>query len=291
MPTRLFASHHPALRFAFCAIALLMCFCSLQPVCVAVSLLAAACNLAFLSGWRKLGRQLIWLLPIAFLAMAANGLFAGLGATTLFTVGGMQVTLEACAFGLSAGCMLGAVILWFSCYQALMDRDAFLYLFGNILPLGSLVLTMVIRLMPQLLDKGRDIAAAQEALLGSQRGGLRERTRQAGRMAGTLMSISMEDSIAMADAMRARGWGSGERSSYSRYHWSRGDSVLALILGIAALICGFLVFVASSQFEFYPVLPVLLPWWGYVPYLLFQLSPLWVELAARVRTGVERSRA
>ena len=279
-PGRLFASYHPALRFGFCALALLMCFCSLQPICVAVSLFAAACNLAFLDGWRKLLRQLVWLLPLMLLAMAANGLFAGLGATTLFTVGGMQVTLEACAFGLSAGSMLGAVILWFACYQALMDRDSFLYLFGNILPMSSLVLTMVIRLMPQLLEKGRDIRVAQEALLGAETGALRDRTKRAGRLAGTLMSISMEDSIAMADSMKARGWGSGERSSYSRYHWGRGDSVLAVVLGGAALICGFLVFVASSQWEFYPVLPRLLPWWGYLPYLLFLLTPIWVELAA-----------
>jgi energy-coupling factor transport system permease protein len=45
--------------------------------------------------------------------------------------------------------MLAAVISWFSCYNAVMTSDKFVYLFGRVIPALSLILSMTLRFVPK----------------------------------------------------------------------------------------------------------------------------------------------
>ncbi len=68
-------------------------------------------------------------------ATPANPAFNHEGATILaYLPSGNPLTLEFIVYGLSAAVMMASVILWFSCYNAVMTSDKFVYLFGRVIP-------------------------------------------------------------------------------------------------------------------------------------------------------------
>ena len=106
------------------------------------------------------------------------------------------------------------------------------------------------------------------------------------RVADQLMSWSMEDSIERSDAMRARGWGATDRRSRYLPDSFRTSDALALAgIGLLAVTSAVLVYVACSQWRFYPTMPRLVVWWGYVPYAVLTFLPTALDLGQRVRWG------
>ena len=89
------------------------------------------------------------------------------------------------------------------------------------------------------------------------------------------MSWTLEDSIERSDAMRARGWGSGaQRSSYRTLRFSGRDASACIALLALGILNAVLAWIACSQWSFYPVMPSLVWWWGYLPYAAEAALPL-----------------
>ena len=76
-----FSDCHPLVNFLYFALVLLFTMFFLHPVCLAVSLTSALLCAADLYGWRRVGRQLRYLLPMALLAAAVKPAFSHAGAT------------------------------------------------------------------------------------------------------------------------------------------------------------------------------------------------------------------
>ena len=74
------------------------------------------------------------------------------------------ITLEAIAYGLTAGMSLAALILWFGCYSEVMTSEKFLYLFGKIAPASALLISMALQLVPKLNRQLGEIRESQEML-------------------------------------------------------------------------------------------------------------------------------
>lgn len=94
------------------------------------------------------------------------------------------------------------------------------------------------------------------------------------RLSSVLMGWTMEDSLETADAMRARGWGAAaRRTTYTRFRFGARDAWVLVFIAAFALVAMLLGYVATTQFAFYPTMPALVPWWGYVPYATWMLLP------------------
>ena len=78
-----FSDCHPLVNFLYFALVLLFTMFFLHPVCLAVSLTSALLCAADLYGWRRVGRQLRYLLPMALLAAVLTPAFHHGGATIL----------------------------------------------------------------------------------------------------------------------------------------------------------------------------------------------------------------
>ena len=78
-------------------------------------------------------------------------------------------------------------------------------LFGNVLPIVSLMVSQVMRLVPQFVARGRGIAAAQDAVSAAAPQTKRQQTAGRLRIVSVLMGWGMEDGIERSDAMRAQG--------------------------------------------------------------------------------------
>lgn len=274
-----FSTYHPAVAFAFIVCAAAFSMAAMQPVYVALSLAGALAASAVVRGARQTVQSLAWVVPLCLIVATANPLFSASGSTELFRVAGRAIYLESLAYGLCSGGMFASVFLWFAVYARCMNSESSLALLGNVAPVVTLMVSQVLRLVPQFVARGRAIGAVQDAISAAAPATKRERTRGHLRIVSVLMGWGMEDGIARTDAMRARGYGCGaRRTTYRRYRLGRADVVvLALIFALAA-VNAFLAMEACSSYRFYPTMSVLAPWWGYAVYAAFLAIPMALQM-------------
>lgn len=259
MKRRAIADRHPAVILSFYFAAVALTLCTMHPLFLSLSLLCGFFNALLLRGPRHALKSAGVCLAVVLLAGCGNALFGSSGLTVAFCAFGHPVTLEAFCYGLCAGAMLAGVLQWFSCYRVAMSNDQFLALFGRVLPSTALLLSMVFRALPETIDRGAQIEAAQRALLGGEKGSARERFRRGVRVASVLMSWSMESSVETADSMRGRGYGERKRTRARHERFSGGDLALTAAVLAGAVFCAAVLLSPAGAYRFYPTLPPPLP--------------------------------
>lgn len=269
-----FATYHPAVAFVFLACAIVISMAALQPVLVALSFLGALACSVVCRGARATAGSFVWIVPLWLVVAIANPLFSASGSTEILRIGVRAVYVESLVYGACSGGMLASVFLWFSSYAACMNSANTMALFGNVLPIVSLMVSQVMRLVPQFVARGRGIAAAQDAVSAAAPQTKRQQTAGRLRIVSVLMGWGMEDGIERSDAMRARGYDCGaRRTTYKRYRFGRADaSVLAAIVVLAA-VAGACAAAVCLRFSFYPTLSGWGAWWAYLPYALLMAVP------------------
>ena len=269
-----FATYHPTVAFVFLACAIVISMAALQPVFVALSFLGALACSVVCRGARATAGSFVWIVPLWLVVAIANPLFTASGSTEILRIGVRAVYAESLVYGACSGGMLASVFLWFSSYAACMNSANTMALFGNVLPIVSLMVSQVMRLMPQFVARGRGIAAAQDAVSAAAPQTKRQQTAGRLRIVSVLMGWGMEDGIERSDAMRARGYDCGaRRTTYKRYRFGRADaSVLAAIVVLAA-VAGACAAAVCLRFSFYPTLSGWGAWWAYLPYALLMAVP------------------
>lgn len=270
-----FLTYHPAVAFAYLGCAIVFSMATLQPVCAALSLVGAVACSCVTRGGRRTVRTLGGVAVLALIVTVANMAFVASGSTELFRVGVRAFYLESLVYGACSGCMLASVLLWFSSYAASMDSDASMALFGNVAPTVTLMVSQVMRLVPQFVSRGRDIVASQDAVTSAEAKSKRDAASDRLRAVSVLAGWGMEDGLVRGDAMRARGYGCGvRRTTYKRHRIRRADAAALAVIGVLAIASAPCAWAAVSEFSFYPVLSGFAPLWAYVPYaLLMAVAP------------------
>jgi energy-coupling factor transport system permease protein len=240
-----FSTYHPLLNFLFFIGAIVLGMCLTHPAYLAASAVLALCYLLSIKG-AKAVKTAAAMAAVFVLVAAVNPLLNTRGSLVLFTwLNGRPYTLESLCYGMTAAGMLVSVLLWFACYNAVMTDDKFTYLFGSFAPSLSLILTMVLRLVPNYERQARRIGAARRCIgKAGASGGRRAKLTNGLTVLSALTSWALEGSIVTADSMRARGYGVGKRTNFSRYRFARRDGILVasmaalLVLVIVAAACG-----------------------------------------------------
>lgn len=236
----------------FLSVTLLAMFIQ-NPVIYALALIGAAAMRLCL----KSGSFSWWIVLIAPLGIAlTNPIVSHLGKTVLFKVFGAKVTLESILFGLCAGVMLAAVVIWFNCFGQVMGSDRSVYLMGRRLPRAALTLTIALRFIPLMMRQMVKITRAQKTMGMYGSGSFFSRIKSSGATLVTLIASSAENAMDTADAMNARGYGLKGRTGLIKYRMTVRDCALT---ALCALLAGVVLFAsARSQldFDFYPVLSI-----------------------------------
>lgn len=269
-----FATYHPAVAFVFLACAIVISMAALQPVFVALSFLGALACSVVCRGARATAGSFVWIVPLWLVVAIANPLFSASGSTEILRIGVRAVYAESLVYGACSGGMLASVFLWFSSYAACMNSANTMALFGNVLPIVSLMVSQVMRLVPQFVARGRGIAAAQDAVSAAAPQTKRQQTAGRLRIVSVLMGWGMEDGIERSDAMRARGYDCGaRRTTYKRYRFGRADASALAAIAVLAAIAGACAAAVCLRFSFYPTLSGWGAWWAYLPYALLMAVP------------------
>lgn len=251
---------HPLLNFSFFAFVIGVTMFSMHPAFLAASFLGGWAYSIVLQGKKALRFNCAVLFPIIILTTLLNALHVHNGVTVLFYLNDNRITLEALVYGLASAVMLTSVLIWFRCFSVIMTADKFIYLFGRVAPVLALTLSMILRYIPLLQARFRQIADGQRCMgRGCKGESWLARLRQFGKEVSILIAWSLEASIESADSMEARGYGLHGRTSFHLFRFAGGEKrLLALILvlgGIAAVVCAR----GKTSIYYYPaiILPAL----------------------------------
>ena len=233
-----FSTYHPVVNLVYFALVLGCAMFLLHPLCLMISLLCGAGYALCLNGKKAAGLCLKGILPMMVFTAVLNPIFSHEGVTILtWLPSGNPLTLESVLYGLAAAGMLGGVVLWFSCFSAVITSDKFVYLFGRVIPALSLVLSMALRFVPRFTQQLKVVTRAQKCIgRDPSRGSLFHRVRCAGAILKIMISWALENGIDTADSMKSRGYGLPGRTAFSVYRFDRRDgqalAVIALLGGI-----------------------------------------------------------
>ena len=289
------STYHPALVFLLMAGVIVLTMVVRHPFYLATTfVLSLACYIS-IKGVHALAK-FTWMIPLLILVVFGNPLVNTLGSTVLFTYfGGRPYTLEALLYGVAIGVMVASMFLWFGSFNALLSTDKISYLFRNIAPAGSLVVTMVLRMVPNFQKKLKSFAQARACIgMAGSTGTLKERARTGSTLLAKLATWALEGSQLTADSMQSRGYGLAGRTSYAHYSFTARDAVLALVAGI--LFVGAVAGLANgaARVEYIPnvVLPPLMAanMAGMACFVAFLALPSFINFVERVRWHISLSK-
>ena len=267
-----FSKCHPAVNFLFFVLAICFGVIIMHPVYIALGVLPAASYYLFLKG-RKGVKIVLGMVPVFIFLSLMNPLFNHYGEHVLFYVFKNPYTLEALYYGMTLGGMFVVMMLWFLCYSHVVTGDKFSCLFGGLIPSLSLLLTMVLRMIPNLQKKAVQITGARKGIGKGiyKESAFREKLKSAGASVSSLTDWALEGSIITADSMRARGYGTARRTSFQIYRFTATDAALLIIM--AALLAGVIAFGGTAA-SFTPELYIEPAGAGAIFYVIFLLIPV-----------------
>ena len=241
MRADVFSTYHPCVNFLFFLSAILFAALVQHPMYLLAGLLASITYYVLLHGWNS-WKMITSLVPLFFFLVMINPFFNTQGITVLFYVFERPYTKEALVYGVVIATIFIEMILWINCYSKVLTSDKFICLFANVIPSVSLLLTMIFRMIPNLLWKAKQIMGVRNAVgKGLQKGAnVNEKLSLGFVVLGVLASWALEGGVVTSDSMYARGYGTGKRSSFQKYQMRRRDwCLLVIMLALFAIILYF----------------------------------------------------
>lgn len=249
-----FSGYHPVINFLYFGLVLAFSMIFTHPVCLGISLVCAVSYSVYLNGRKAVRFSLLYMLPLFLLSALINPAFSHEGGTILtYLPSGNPLTLESILYGIASAAMLISVITWFSCYNAIMTSDKFVYLFGRIIPAMSLILSMTLRFVPKFKAQIKVVSNAQKCVgRDVSNGGIIERAKNGLTILSIMVTWTLENAIETADSMKSRGYGLQGRTAFSIYQFDRRDKTALLCL----LFCGIYITVGAClggiRWRYYP---------------------------------------
>jgi len=190
-----------------------------------------------------------------------NALFTRTGATVLVQsppiplLGEIKITLEALAFGAGMGIRLLIIISAFCLYTYAVHPDKVLKLFNKGGNKSVLIIILSTRLFPLLIQDFNRITEVQRCRGVKFDTGTRwMRIKNILPVISVLLQSCLERALQLAESMYARGYGSGNKSYYSRELWrprdylTLGSLIICLAIGVFSAITGL------ASYTYYPQL-------------------------------------
>ena len=247
-----FGEMHPAAIAVYYVLVLVIIMISNSPVFLITAAVIGLVYGGIHRGLKHSLKMLRYAIMIALFMALINGFFTHNGGTVLFYIGAQRITKEAFLYGANMSLVIISALFWFSSFNVIMTSDKLIHVFGKLVPVIGLVISMVFRFIPLLQQRLSEIQAGQAALGKERIKGPINKTRQYTKEVSTLISWSLEASIESADSMSARGYGLHGRTSYSIFKMESADVVVLII----SLVCGIAVIVGYqfkiAKLSFYP---------------------------------------
>ena len=234
-----FSGFHPLVNMLYFVAVIGFAMFFMHPISLGISLVSAFAYAVYLNGRRAVRMGLLFMLPMLLLTASLNPLFNHGGSTILtYLPNGNPLTLESTIYGIAAATMLITVISWFSCFNAVMTSDKFVYLLGRFIPALSLILAMALRFVPRFRAQIKVVSNAQKCIgRDVTNGNILRKAKHGIKILSIMVTWALENSIETADSMKSRGYGLPGRTAFSIFRFSKRDGwAVAYIFTCAAAI-------------------------------------------------------
>ena len=314
-----FSRYHPVVNLIFYLLVLGTTMFQMSVGLVFISLFSAVVYYFMLKKTEGL-KYCAVVVGIIIVSAIINPLFSHKGGTLLFYLfAGNPVTLESIIYGLISAIIIGAMLLWFSTFNQVMGVERILGAIGKVLPNVSLLITMIMRFIPQYTRHQRKVSMVNKVnkrnygekinLLNrektEQENVIEARKRQkkkngidkiidsikeGSRTFSITTTWALENSIYTADSMKARGFGTGRRTNYSNYKFQKRDYLLMGWLVILWLVVVFSLEREKVYTYYYPFIQVKNNVVVYLIYGLLCLTPVLINVKEEIRWLILKSR-
>lgn len=278
---------NPAAGFAFFALVISFTMLFMNPVTSVISFGCAFINALYINGKKALSLSLKFILPTAVTFAVLNPLLNHEGATIItYLPSGNPMTAEAMFFGAVSAITLGAVTLWFSVFHTIMTSDKFVYLFGRISPSLSLLLSMTLKFLPQLVRRLKEVREFDKINGKNTRLGLKQRISHVVSQFSAVITWALESSIITSESMKSRGYGLKGRTSYSIYRIRKDDIVMLCATVLTAVLLIIFRIYGAGYFRYYPTFRLsysdALSQVLYAALLLYMLAPFIINIREEI---------
>ena len=283
---RQFSDYNPAaVAVWFFSVTGIAMFCSYPPL-TAITALGGILFYLLGAGFSHGKTHLFFGMLFLVLALA-NPVISHNGVTVLFVLNHNPVTLEALLYGINSAAMIVGVLYWFRSFTRIMTSEKLLYLTGMLTPKLSLVLSMALRFVPLLRRQSQKIHDSQLALGLYREDNMPDLIKGKMREFSILITWALENGITTADSMTARGYGIRHRSTYRRFRFRAGDSLLLGVTAVLLGICAYVIHRGAFAFAFYPAVTMQPPGYltvcGLLSYAVLVLLPFGIEMEVGIR--------
>lgn len=289
-----FSKLHPAVNLLFFIGAIAFGVLLQHPVYLLAGIFASGVYYLFLNG-RKGLKNILLMIPLFVFVTLFNPIVNTRGVTVLFTYSDRPYTLEALVYGIAVAATFVLMLLWFGCYGKVLTGDKFTCLFGNLSPSLSLLLVMVFRMIPNLLNKTKQIIGARNSIgKGTENSSFKDKLNSGMTVIGVLTSWVLEGSITTSDSMRSRGYGTSKRTIFMVYRLSKTDWILSLLMLVLLGIVIFFAANGSMNAEFLPernITPIKgFNIIGFIAYLGYLMIPTIINIKEVIQWKISESK-
>ena len=239
-----FSKLHPAVNLLFFIGAICFGVLLQHPVYLLAGIFASGVYYLFLNG-RKGIKNILLMIPLFIFVTLFNPIVNTRGVTVLFTYLDRPYTLEALVYGIAVAATFVLMLLWFGCYGKVLTGDKFTCLFGNLAPSLSLLLVMVFRMIPNLIQKAKQIIGVRNSIGKgtAEKSSIKDKLNSGMTVIGVLTSWALEGSITTSDSMRSRGYSTSKRTSFMIYRMTATDWISVFFM---LILLGVVIFFAAN---------------------------------------------
>lgn len=290
-----FSEYHPIVNFLYFTIVIAFSMIFNHPVFLVISIISSFIYTIMINGGKGLKFNLYFLLPMFLIVVLLNPLFSHKGMTILFYLNNKPITLESIIYGVVTAMTLITMVMWFSCYNKVINSEKLIYLFSKTIPSIALLISMTLSFVPKFKKQLNKIRLSQRNIgRDISSGNIYERAKHGCRMVSILITWALENGVQTADSMRGRGYGLKGRTSFSLYKLEKRDKGALAIMGTLILICILGYFSDKNTMQFYPSIKMeavgMVDFIIYIAYSLLVLFPIIIEVMEEVRWNSLKSR-
>ena len=258
-----FVRCHPITNLIYYLLVIGFSVTVMHPLYLLTSLIGCLIFYGFINGIKntvKISGVVIFL--IVFTAIF-NALFNHAGETVLLRFqNGNTLTKESIVFGAVSGMMLGCVLIWFLTLTKVITSEKIMYIFGGLIPGVALLISMILKFIPEMREKIKKISDARNAL------GIKEsKIKRVKNIFRVLVTTSLEDGIITADSMKARLYGNARRTNYSNYKFLKKDIIFITVMLLLGGVTLWGVISGSAKATYFPRVEI--SQLEFVPFIIF----------------------
>ncbi|MBU5593296.1 energy-coupling factor transporter transmembrane protein EcfT [Clostridium sp. MSJ-4] len=287
--TNSFKGFHPIVNFYYFTVVIIFSMFFMHPIFLGISLISSFIYSVSLNGKKAVKFNLLYMFPLLIIMAIMNPAFNHQGVTILFYLkSGNPMTLESILYGIAAAVMFISVILWFSCYNAVMSSDKFIYLWGRVIPGTSLIISMVLRFVPRYKAQIKVISNGQKCIgRDVTNGNIITRAKNGIKILSIMTTWALENAIETADSMKSRGYGLKGRTSFSIFRFDKRDKITFLLMFALTIIILIGSFLGENTIVYYPIIKVkaitAFSVLVYIAYILLCLMPFIIDFKEEIK--------